>query len=578
MEIFKKVKKIISKKFFDKVIILFFLMLISVILETLGIALIFPVLSFLAEANFVSQFKVVNSVTEYLQSNFGKKEIVTFSILALLLVYFLKNLFLFIFTWWKGSFSDKLYRDICERLLKKYMSLSYLEYIKKNSAVLARNFVEVKGFSKFIDNLIIFLIEVLVLVSITALLLTVEPFATIVVVLFIGFISLIFRKFTKKYIDFWGKKRLEHSGIALKNLLQAINSFKIIKVLGREKNFISKYTDVNFRYSTVKKLFDILDNTPRFWLEFVGVLGLCIFTYILLLKNDEVINIIPILGLFSASAFRLLPAVTRIIRSYQSLNFTIPIVNVLSQELGDDIEIKKQSNEPAIIFNNNLNLNNIFFKYLEQKDYILKNLSLEIKKGEVVGIMGTTGTGKSTLIDILIGIIKPDKGNITVDGQSINNNYRSWQDLIGYVPQATMMMDNSIKNNIIFGLEKNIKKNHIDELIKIVQLENFIKELPLGLDTIVGDRGVRLSGGQQQRIGIARALLHKPNFIIFDEATSALDSETEKKLMHEIKNYIKNRSLLIISHRKSTLEHCNKVYVLRNQDLHLQNNIKINGE
>ena len=375
-----------------------------------------------------------------------------------------------------------------------------------------------------------------------------------------------------------GKKRLEHSGIALKNLLQAINSFKIIKVLGREKNFISKYTDVNFRYSTVKKLFDILDNTPRFWLEFVGVLGLCIFTYILLLKNDEVINIIPILGLFSASAFRLLPAVTRIIRSYQSLNFTIPIVNVLSQELGDDIEIKKQSNEPAIIFNNNLNLNNIFFKYLEQKDYILKNLSLEIKKGEVVGIMGTTGTGKSTLIDILIGIIKPDKGNITVDGQSINNNYRSWQDLIGYVPQATLMMDNSIKNNIIFGLEKNIKKIEIDELIKIVQLEDFIKELPLGLDTIVGDRGVRLSGGQQQRIGIARALLHKPNFIIFDEATSALDSETEKKLMYEIKNYIKNRSLLIISHRKSTLEHCNKVYVLRNQDLHLENNSKINGE
>ena len=153
-----------------------------------------------------------------------------------------------------------------------------------------------------LDALIIFLIEVLVLVAITALLLTLEPFATIVVVLFIGFISLIFRKFTKRYIDSWGKKRLEYSGIALKNLLQAINSFKIIKVLGREKNFISKYTEVNFRYSTVKKLFDILDNTPRFWLEFVGVLGLCIFTYILLLKNDEVINIIPILGLFSASA------------------------------------------------------------------------------------------------------------------------------------------------------------------------------------------------------------------------------------------------------------------------------------
>ena len=347
MQLLKKASNILTKKYVNKVFILLIFMVISVFLETLGIALVFPVLSFLADGNFISKFDVINNFVDFIQSNFKAKDISTIAIGILLFSYFIKNIFLFFFTWWKVSLIDKLYRDLCERLLMNYMYLPYLSYVGKNTAILARNFVEIKGFLKFIDNLIIFIVETLILIAISFLLLTIEPLATIIVATVISLIAFFFRSFSKKYIDLWGKKRLEHSGSSLKSLLQALNSFKIVKILGREKNFISDYKNFNFRYSTVKKYFDILDNTPKYWLEFLGVFGLCFLTFILIEKDDKVMNIIPTLGLFSASAFRLLPSITRILRAYQALNFSVPVVNTLDNELkilsiNDEIENSNQ--------------------------------------------------------------------------------------------------------------------------------------------------------------------------------------------------------------------------------------------
>jgi ATP-binding cassette, subfamily B, bacterial PglK len=572
MQLLKKASNILTRKYVNKVFILLIFMVISVFLETLGIALVFPVLSFLADGNFISKFDVINNFVDFIQSNFKAKNISTIAIGILLFSYFIKNIFLFFFTWWKVSLIDKLYRDLCERLLMNYMYLPYLSYVGKNTAILARNFVEIKGFLKFIDNLIIFIVETLILIAISFLLLTIEPLATIIVATVISLIAFFFRSFSKKYIDLWGKKRLEHSGSSLKSLLQALNSFKVVKILGREKNFISDYKNFNFRYSTVKKYFDILDNTPKYWLEFLGVFGLCFLTFILIEKDDKVMNIIPTLGLFSASAFRLLPSITRILRAYQALNFSVPVVNTLDNELkilsiNDEIE-----NSNQISFKNKVEVKNLYFKYPGKKDYILQDLSFNINKGEVIGVMGTTGSGKSTFIDILTGLIEPEKGKILSDNINIKENLKSWQKLIGYVPQSVQMIDDTIRSNIIFGLEKNnFKESDIDEIIKVVQLQEFIDSLDDGLETIVGDKGVKLSGGQQQRIGIARALFHRPSFIIFDEATSALDSETEKRLMGEIKIFTKERSLLIISHRRTTLEYCNKIYLFKDSQLHLEN-------
>ncbi|WP_415321003.1 ABC transporter ATP-binding protein [Candidatus Pelagibacter sp. Uisw_092] len=568
MEILKKASKIISKKYINKVIILFFLMIVCILLETLGIALVLPALSFLAEGSFTSEFDSINKFTVLVKSKFEEKNLIIVSISFLLLVYFLKNIFLLFFTWWQKSLVDRLYRDICKRLIRGYMFQPYLNYLDRNSSMLARYFDEVKGFLKYIDNFIVLIVEIFVLIGIGILLLIVEPYGASIVVLVIGAITIIFNFFTKKFIDKWGKKRLEQSVLSLKSLLQALNSFKIIKVLGREESFISKYTNHNSAYSKVKKFFDILDSSNRFWLEFLGVFGLCFLTFILINKNDEVVNIIPTLGLFSAAAYRLLPSVTRILRSFQALNFSKPIVNTLAKELDNNFESEKFNKEFHGQFNDRIKLKNIFFKYPQKINYVLNDLSFEIKKGETIGIMGMTGSGKSTLIDIIIGLLKPEKGTVLIDGKNINEELRAWQNLIGYVPQSTQMIDDTIKNNILFGLKENEGDlNKIHKIIKITQLEKFIQNLPEGLETIVGDKGVKLSGGQQQRIGIARAIYHKPKFLIFDESSSALDTETEKNLMREIKEYTKGRSLLIVSHRKTTLEHCDKIYLFKNGQL-----------
>ncbi len=569
MEVLKKAIKIISKEYLNRAIVLFFLMIICVVLETLGVALVFPALTFLAEGNFYTKFETVNEISNFLSSNFEKKDLILFGIGSVLFIYFIKNIFLFIFTWWQKSFADKLYRNICERLLRNYMFLSYASYLNKNSALLARNFVEVKGFLKYIDYFILLIIEIFVLIGISTLLLLVEPFGTIIVATIITLIALLFNRITRKYIKLWGEKRLYQSGLSFKSLLQAINSFKIIKVLGREENFISQYINHNFKYSVVKKYFDILDNSPRFWLEFLGVFGLCFLTFILIKRNYEIATIVPTLGLFSVAAYRLLPSVIRILRSLQALNFSKPVVNTLAQELGDSKEKKYQPKNFENIFKDKIEIKNLYFKYPKKNNYVLKDLSFEIKKGETIGIMGTTGSGKSTFVDIFIGLLVPEKGKISIDNVSIEKNIRSWQNLIGYAPQSVHMIDDTIKNNIIFGISGNEADNEkINEIIKITQLEEFIKNLPEGLDTIVGEKGIKLSGGQQQRIGISRALYNKPSIIIFDEATSALDSETEKKLMKEIERYSKDRTLLIVSHRKTTLEYCNQIYKLEDSQLH----------
>jgi len=309
------------------------------------------------------------------------------------------------------------------------------------------------------------------------------------------------------------------------------------------------------------------------------ILIITVFFYLYSLEI-EFTSLITSIALFGAAAFRILPSLNRILQAFQDLSFNAPSINIINKEFKNNSIVNDQINEKKvhkINFTDSININNLSFGYSnDTSKIILNNINLEIKKGDHIGIVGKSGQGKSTFVDLLLGLIKPINGQITIDGIALENiNFNGM--LFGYVPQNIYLTDDSIINNIAFGeSKKNINYNNLDDAINNAQLSDFIKNLENGLDTIVGERGVRISGGQLQRVGIARALYRNPDIIILDEATSSLDVETENQFMNSINNLIKNKTLITISHRFNTLKNCNKIYELKDQKLSLVDKEKYN--
>ena len=305
-----------------------------------------------------------------------------------------------------------------------------------------------------------------------------------------------------------------------------------------------------------------MQQLPRIFLELVALVGLSLLLFIMLMRNFNINSIIPIVGVFAAAAFRIMPSVNRIIGQFQILRYGMPIINKIYKDITlinlDDKNLNEDGNK--ILFNEKIQLNNIEYSYETRPKVVLSEVKFDIPIFSHVGIIGESGSGKTTLVNLILGLLKPQKGEIKVDGINIRSNLRSWQNQIGYVPQNIYLTDDTLKNNIALGLKnEDIDSSSINDSIKLAGLESLVASLPNGLETMVGERGVQISGGQLQRVGIARALYNKPKVLILDEATSSLDLDTEKKVMKEIENLKGSITLIIISHRLSAISICDKV-------------------
>ena len=337
---------------------------------------------------------------------------------------------------------------------------------------------------------------------------------------------------------------------------------KDVKILGREDFFVSEYSDQLTGSAAVTRRSGVSQMLPRIGLEILTILGLAVLVSTMVVSGEDLNSVLPVLGLFGAAAFRLVPAVGRMVTMVQTISQSQPVVHELFHDLGlKTLQTTKRQNHDG--FAEALEVSELSFKYETAPTNALSNVSLRVKRGEAVGLVGPSGSGKSTLVDVLLGLMAPASGAVLVDGVNVQDRIRWWQDQIGYVPQSIFLTDDTLRRNVAFGLPKSeIDDAAVDAAIRAAQLEEFVKTLPLGLETVVGERGVRLSGGQRQRIGIARALYHNPDVLVLDEATSSLDTETEHGVMQAVQALQGEKTVIIVAHRLSTVEYCDRLYRL----------------
>jgi len=542
-------------------IVLFGFMLIGMLLETLGISMIIPALALMTQPDLVSKYPVIQPFLNQI-GNPNQHELIIYGMCSLAIVYTIKVVFLTYFTWKQTSFSLDLQVSLSQRLFKGYMSLPYTFHLQRNSAELIRNILaETSLFTNAVTSTLVILTEGLVFIGICTLLIVVEPAGAMVVVSIIGISGWFFHTITKNKILKWGEYRQKHEGQRILHLQQGLGGVKEAKLLGREDEFLYKFQLHNEKAAEANKLVTTFRALPRYWLELLAVFGLVSFVLLGLYQGREMASLLPTLGLFVAAAFRVIPLVNRILSGFQAVRYALPAINTLYDEVNSFKLTHNEKVGSSLNFDDSIIIDNVSFTYPAADTASLSGVNLEIKKGTTVGLVGTTGAGKSTLIDIILGLLFADTGSVKVNKKDIRNHLRQWQNKIGYVPQNIFLTDDSLRRNIAFGLPDNqIDDDAVWSAIKSARLEDYVKSLNLNLDTVVGERGVRISGGQRQRIGIARALYHNPEVLVMDEATSSLDINTESEVMDAVHALHGDKTIIIITHRLSTVEECDHVY------------------
>lgn len=541
------------------------LLLIGMLFEMLGLGIMLPALSLILKPDIGKEYPAFQPLLASLGS--PKQSVLVFWGMGILvLLYFLKALFLLYLTWRQSRFSAKLSAYFSQELFLGYLRLPYTFHLQRNSAHLLRNIQGEVGIFTGLSQSIIFLTtELSVVVGVSFMLVSIEPIGAIAITSFLGLFGYVFYRATRKKLLFWGERRQFHSGLTGQYLMQGLGGVKDIKLLGREDHFMKLFSEHNLANANIQTRVITLGQVPRLYLELLAVTGLAGLIILMGLQNKPLNLVIPTLGIFVAAAFRMIPSVNRIMSSVQNITYSLPVVDILYNEFKlIRNKVKPGASSTKLDFAKTIELKGVNFCYASASTEAVKDISITIPKGYSVGFIGQSGSGKSTLVDIILGLLEPSAGQILVDGKNIQANLRSWQSQLGYVPQSIYLTDDTLRRNIAFGLpNEEINETSVQEAIHASQLDLFIDSLPEGLETIVGERGVRLSGGQRQRIGIARALYHNPDVLVLDEATSALDTVTEQGVMEALKAMKGLRTIIIVAHRLSTVEDCDKLYRLK---------------
>lgn len=552
-------------------------MLIAAALEVVGIGMIPAFIAIVADPERVMQHEVAGKLFAFLGIT-TSRELLIWGGALLLVVFAVKNIYLTFYYYVQAYYTYSRFYHISHRLMSSYMQAPYTFYLQRNTAELLRNTnQEVRIFINNVVNPSLVLAKaVFMALAIIMLLLVLEPVITLVVFLLLGPSVGGFLMLTQGRMKKYGTEEQEHRRGLIKSLNQGIGGIKDARVLNREVEFIEKFRYAAFRASTLMRAKEFISKIPMPIVETMAVAGMMLIALIMVFQGREIATIIPVLALFGMAIVRLMPALQQITHTITKLRYNIVAIDPIYSDMHQLAEYRKtfladRKKQEAVKLEQAIEADNIRYRYPESDEWALDGVSFSIKKGQSVAFTGPSGAGKTTIVDVLLGLLEPVEGKILLDGKNIQDQISAWQRNIGYIPQFIYLSDETLRSNIAFGVsDKEIDDKKIWEALRLANLDEFVEKLPKGLDTIIGERGVRLSGGQRQRVGIARALYHDPQVLVMDEATSALDNSTEKQIISAIEQLRGDRTIITIAHRLTTVMNCDVIYYMRDGKIESQ--------
>ncbi len=571
MQIIKKVLFLLTPSERLQAYLLLFMILIMALLDTIGVASILPFIAILTNPNLIETNLILNSVFES-SKIFGVENNQQFLFILGIFVFILlvvSQVFKVITTYFQVRFIQMREYSIGKRLIEGYLHQPYSWFLNRHSAELGKSILSEVAI--VIGGCIYPVMELIskgmVTIALVVLLVLVDPKIALIVGLSLsctyGVIFFFLRSFLKRI----GKERLKNNQLRFKSVSEAFGAAKEIKVGGLEKIYIRRFSDAAKNFARYTASSQAISQLPRFILEAIAFGGVMLMILYMMRQTGGFINSLPIISLYIFAGYRLMPAVQQIYTAFTQISFNSPSIDLLDKDIKnlEPFNSNQVHDVDALSLNKAITLKNIYYNYPNTTRTALKNININIPAKSTVGLIGTTGSGKTTTVDIILGLLEPQKGTLEVDGQVVSKqNSRAWQRSIGYVPQHIYLADETIEANIAFGLDpKDINQEAVEKASKIANLHEFIMhELPNKYQTTVGERGVRLSGGQRQRIGIARALYHNPQVLILDEATSALDNQTEQAVMDAVNNITRDITIILIAHRLNTVKNCDIIFKL----------------
>ena len=547
--------------------LLLFMVLIMALLDMIGVASILPFMAVLTNPSLIETNLILNSMYQF-SNIFGvdnnQEFLFTLGVLVLLLLV-ISLTFKALTTYVEVHFMQMCEYNISRRLVEGYLHQPYTWFLNRNSAELGKSILSEVGIviGDSMKPLISLISKSMIAIALISLLVIADPKLSLIVGLTLSLVYGIILYFTRKYLSQFGKENLKNNELRFIAVSEAFGAVKEIKVGGLEHAYIKTFSNAAKIFAKNKAYLQVISQLPRYIIEAIAFGGIMLIILYAIRQTGSFGNALPIISLYVFAGYRLMPVMQNIYVSLNQLSFSGASLDSLYDNIVKlEPNNKNQLNE-ALNFNKEIVLNNIDFNYPNTSRKALQGVNLNITAKSTVGLIGATGSGKTTIVDIILGLLVAQKGTLEVDGEVITKqNLRSWQSSIGYVPQHIYLSDESIAANIAFGTEpKNINHANVEEASKIANLHDFVtNELPNQYDTVIGERGIRLSGGQRQRIGIARAIYLNPKVLILDEGTSALDNETEEKVMESINKLNKKITIILIAHRLNTVKNCDKIY------------------
>ena len=570
----QKVSYLFDRKQKRQIAGLALLILIGGLLETVGVSMLLPVVQAIMDPEQLMENELVGKVTKALHIE-TSRQLIILMLGALIALYVVKNAYLLFQTYVQNTFVTRNRNRMISRVMREFLNRPYEEYLGADIPTVFRlTDSDIPNAFQLILVMIQMVTEIVVAGFLCIVLVVVSPAMSLFIFcIFLG-MTLMITKVLKPRLNAIGHKNQQIQSRIAKWRIQSIYGLKDVKVLHREEFFVRNYYESGAIGADVARNYAVFNNLPRLLIETIFMASMLLFIMLYMLRGGNITVLIPQLSAFAVAGIRVMPGTNRINTYLSEIAYSQPCLDYLYENLTANMKMDvngsvtglargggAQTQEVRTHLQDKIVLDHITYAYPNTEKNIFTDAHMEVKKGQSVGIMGPSGAGKSTVVDILLGLLRVQEGTITCDGANIFDNYADWLSKIGYIPQSIYLIDESIRDNIAFGIDGDkIDDRRIWEVLEEAQLKEFVEELPEGLDTTIGDRGVRISGGQRQRLGIARALYHNPEILVFDEATSALDNDTEKAVMDAINNFHGRKTMVIIAHRLNTIAKCDVIY------------------